>query len=323
VSGPSGGRYSRATGAIVGAVATLGVSIILNYVMSKLEKAIDRKVAEHLTDEKMTTLRPRIASLMNQRLAEFSEAELRNPSKPLFANVELLSTVHRSGDEEQVMLDLEIELVSVTISTEKVDTRSHSRIWVRAGGTVVPAPAPDDFNILPRAPRDLVRTTVSEPLSDALRAEFERQDREKRQKAIVAELAKEAKKNAPAAPPPTSPKGPPKAGPDAFLPEPEAPAPSFLPNAPTRGNQGIAADTLKVLEADGRRLVARGSNITQEEVPSFLRAERQWRLMVNYGLNWCHEHAPGRPAESFNDLLQDPARPGKQLEELRARYGGS
>jgi hypothetical protein len=301
-------------------LVVVAAAIVWNYVMSKLERWIENKVTQALTEEKMKALQPTIVGMLNERLAAIPESQLRQPSKPLFANIEVLTTVDRSGDEDDVLMDLNISVVSVAVSTEPIDKSEHSRVWMTGGGRVVPAPQPGEINFIPRAPRDLVRTTFSAPLSDSLHDEFERQDRARRQQAIIAELAREATKQAGPPPPPTQ---QPQSGPAAILPAAPAPEQSFLPGAPREGPHDVANRWLKTAEAKGWELVRWGTNIAKDDVQAFLRDEKLWRLMVDYQLNWSIDHAPGQPVQDLKDLLKDPSRPGQKLDAIRARLQGS
>jgi hypothetical protein len=144
-----------------GRIVGIGITIIWNYGMSRVERWIESKVTQDLFEEKMKPLEPIIASRLNDQVRAIAELQLRNPGKPVYGNISILATMHRYPGEDEELIGLDVELTGVAVSTEKIERSEHSRVWV---GSYLTA----------RAPNDIIRTTYSvelEPLSkDQLRA---------------------------------------------------------------------------------------------------------------------------------------------------------
>jgi hypothetical protein len=134
-----------ARGIVVGAVKIAAV-IVWNYMMSQLERKIDSMVVKYMLEGKMKELEPTISEGLNDQIATVVDLQLRNPEKPLFGKIEILTTLDRGGDEDgETLLGLGVELKSVSISLEKRDpTNENSRVMVG--------------NFIAKVPRDLIRT---------------------------------------------------------------------------------------------------------------------------------------------------------------------
>lgn len=122
--------------------------------MSKFEKSIEEHFTQPIIEEKLKVLKPTIDAQLNEQIGVMADLQLRQPGKPLYANISTLTTLYRVGEEEE-LAGLTVELISVDISAVKIEHSEASRIWVGS-------------YLLARAPRDLTRTTYSvelEPLS--------------------------------------------------------------------------------------------------------------------------------------------------------------
>jgi Domain of unknown function (DUF4157) len=119
----------------------------------------------------------------------------------------------------------------------------------------------------------------------------------------------------------------------SLLPGPTQPPPQFLPGAPGEGPLEQATRWAQGAEVVGWQLVSQGNGLetrqgtngpspSKEERETFLKDEAQWRLAVQYQLNWSIDHAPELAAQRLKQLLQDPAKPGPKLDTLRVHLGG-
>jgi hypothetical protein len=116
----------------------------------------------------------------------------------------------------------------------------------------------------------------------------------------------------------------------SFIPAP-APRFDFLPGAPSEGPVEQAARFVKNAEIVGQKVSAQGSALvsrlgtdnspTSAERAAFAHAEEQWRLMLQYYLNWFRERSRDEAVQGIKQLLEDPSRPGPRLVELRSRLG--
>lgn len=156
-------RVTRTVRHVGGAMGRIGAALLLNYGMSKLELHIESKVFDHLLEEKMKELEPSMIARLNDQFKTMVELQLLQPGKPLYGNIAIQTTIYRSGDEDEVLLKLEIDLKSVSISTEQIELHEQKRTSVG--------------NWLGSAPRDFISTTYSvalAPLSkEELRATLE------------------------------------------------------------------------------------------------------------------------------------------------------
>ncbi|MGW9043349.1 hypothetical protein ACWGQL_12435 [Streptomyces lydicus] len=148
-------------------LARIGVMVLWNAVMSKVDQAIENWFLTRWAEPKLKAFEPEIQARLDDRLGELVDLQLRRPGQPLYAVVGILTTLERGGEDDTELESCEIQLVSVSVAAERVE---HSTVeYVRThpwhGIRVV---------------RDLVRTTYSvelEPLGTAelaavLRAEI-------------------------------------------------------------------------------------------------------------------------------------------------------
>lgn len=155
--GPAGPRIVLKVRMVGHGVVSIGAVLVWNTLMAKVEHAIEQKFMEHLVAQKLKELEPTIAARLNEQSHAVADLQLRQPRTPLFANVSILTTVHRAPGEDEEMIGCDVELTSVSVSATKVEQSDHTRTWV-------------GNKLLARAPRDVIRSTFSvelEPLSTA------------------------------------------------------------------------------------------------------------------------------------------------------------
>ncbi|MFI0786786.1 hypothetical protein ACH4Q6_14490 [Streptomyces lydicus] len=148
-------------------LARIGVMVLWNAVMAKVDQAIENWFLTRWAEPKLKAFEPEIQARLDDRLEELVDLQLRHPGRPLYAVVGILTTLERGGEDDTELESCDIQLVSVSVAAERVE---HSTVeYVRThpwhGVRVV---------------RDLVRTSYSvelEPLGTAelaavLRAEI-------------------------------------------------------------------------------------------------------------------------------------------------------
>jgi hypothetical protein len=154
-------RIAQGAGKIVVSTAKIGFNIIASILSSKLQQWIEGKVTKPKIEGKLRKLEPTIVAKLNDQRGILAVLQLRNPGKTLYGNIQILTTIHRASGEDEEFIGLDVELVSVKVSTDKIDRSEQRRIWV-------------GHYLTSRAPRNLIQTTYSvilEPLSkDELRA---------------------------------------------------------------------------------------------------------------------------------------------------------
>jgi hypothetical protein len=155
VRAPASVRAMRRITRVGRPLVTIAAAVAWNAAMSRLEQYIEQKVFDYLLEKKLRPLEPTIDTRLNEQVATMAELQLRQPGKPLYGNIGILITVYRNSGEDEELLDLDVELTSVSISAAKIERSEHSRVWMGHWYTV-------------RFARDFIRSTFSielQPLS--------------------------------------------------------------------------------------------------------------------------------------------------------------
>lgn len=163
----------------------------------------------------------------------------------------------------------------------------------------------------------------------------EKRAREKERAQLSDKLNEMAKNRPPPKPtkPTTAPADsikPPQQNESPFLPA--APLqPSIFPGLP-EGPLDVSARWIGNAEKIGDSIVRRGSRLeqqvqsntspSQQEINKFLQDETGWRTSVKYMANWSVDNWPSQATQGLKALLEDPAKPGPRLKELRQHLGG-
>ncbi len=170
---PVRARVARGVRSIGGGIVKIAAVVLWNFLMAKLEQYIEGKVTQVLVERRMKALEPTIAAQLNEQIRVMADLQLRQPGKPLFGNIALLTTIDRCSEEE--LCSLEIEVTAVDVSAAKIDPprNEQSRVWVGFGGKPTTPPPSFGPQFRVAVPRDLIRTAYSvelEPLGkDQLR----------------------------------------------------------------------------------------------------------------------------------------------------------
>ncbi|MGF1430792.1 hypothetical protein [Kitasatospora sp. LaBMicrA B282] len=141
--------------------------LIWNAVMSRLDQAIEEWFLDRWAPPRLRALEPEIQARVDGRLTELVDLQLRNPGKPLYAVVGILTTIERAGEDDTELQSAELALTSVSVAAERIEHSEVEHVRTHPWYGV-------------REVRDLVRTTYSielEPLGPAelalvLRAEL-------------------------------------------------------------------------------------------------------------------------------------------------------
>lgn len=166
VAEPVGTRIARSVRATGGTLVRIGAAVIWNYLMSRLERAIEQKITERIIAQRLEAAAPTIQSWLNGQVRAIADLQIRESTKPVYANIEIQTVIHRYPGEDEEVIGIELAPLSVVVSRDKIDParQQFERVWTRGGEAV---PAPGELAILPTAPNDVIRTTYSvalEPL---------------------------------------------------------------------------------------------------------------------------------------------------------------
>ncbi|WP_159056682.1 hypothetical protein [Streptomyces yokosukanensis] len=152
-------------------LAKVVVAVIWAQVAAKAREQYESRKIREWTEPKLAAMEPEIQSRLDSQVPELVQLQLRNPGKPLYGVVGVLTTIHRRGSDENLM-DAEVELTSVSVAVERIE---HSETSRATGGSRW---------LAGQWQKDLVRTTHSvelqpfgrDELATVLRAELAQEE---------------------------------------------------------------------------------------------------------------------------------------------------
>ncbi|MEU8695027.1 hypothetical protein [Streptomyces sp. NPDC048665] len=120
-------RVARGVRAAGIGLAKVVAAVIWAQVAAKVREQYESRKIREWTEPKLWAMEPEIQSRLDSQVPELVQLQLRNPGKPLYGVVGILTTIHRRGRDENLM-DAEVELTSVSVAAERIEHSETSRV---------------------------------------------------------------------------------------------------------------------------------------------------------------------------------------------------
>ncbi|MFI2206803.1 hypothetical protein ACH47Z_40040 [Streptomyces sp. NPDC020192] len=120
-------RLARGVRAAGIGLAKVVAAVIWAQVAARVREEYESRKIRQWTEPKLASMEPEIQSRLDSQAPELVQLQLRNPGRPLYGVVGILTTVYWRGRDENLM-DAEVELTSVSVAAERIEHSETSRV---------------------------------------------------------------------------------------------------------------------------------------------------------------------------------------------------